>query len=309
MHTGKDYWMNYMEKWFGKELIDKWKAYVSIQIIESNGKNIHLEIYDTGNLEAPTIIFAHGIAGYARVLLPFIIPLFEKGYNLVVPDLQGYGYNDGLKGDFEWNAHKQNLKDTVLFSRNKFKGIIVLGGASMGGPLAYAAGCESKDVDALVCWCLWDFNDSEFMIKETNTKKLTYVLIPIFKFISSFMGAFRLKTYKLISYDTLTSSPEFNQMVKQDPQAGTQITLKGAASLVLQSKPLIKHENYKKPVLVVQPENDLMTPKVYTKKVFCKLGSSNKKYVEIENAAHFPLEKQAYDIWTHEVDSFIKNLF
>ena len=140
-----------------------------------------MEIYDTGNAHATTIIFSHGIAGYARVLLPFIIPLREKGYNLVIPDLQGYGYNEGLKGDFEWNEHVGNLIDSVKYAKQRFKGMVILGGASMGGPLAYSAACRYSEIDGLVCWCLWDFSDREFMLKETNTKGLTYVLIPVMK--------------------------------------------------------------------------------------------------------------------------------
>lgn len=93
MYSGKDYWKNYMEKWFGKELIEKWEKHVIVQEIKSNGKKINVELYDTGNKYAPCIIFAHGIAGYARVLLPFTMPLFERGYNLIIPDMQGYGYN------------------------------------------------------------------------------------------------------------------------------------------------------------------------------------------------------------------------
>jgi len=276
MHSGKDYWKNYMEKWFGKELIEKWEKNVVIEEIQSNGKKINIELYDTGNKNTPTIIFAHGIAGYARVLLPFAMPLFEKGYNLVIPDMQGYGYNNGLKGDFEWNVHKQNLIDAVRYAKSRFHGKIILGGASMGGPLAYAAACESDGIDALVCWCLWDFSDREFMLKETNTKKFTYLLIPVFRFLSAFMGKFRVKTYSLISYDTLTDSQEFNNMVKNDPQAGTHITIKGALSLILQSKPSISHENYDKPVLVFHPGNDKMVPKYYSEKVFKKLGAQIK---------------------------------
>lgn len=308
MYSGKDYWKNYMEKWFGRILIEKWEKHVKIEEIQSNGKKINLEVYNTESKNATTIIFAHGIAGYARVLLPFTMPLFERGYNLVIPDMQGYGYNSGLKGDFEWNAHKQNLKDTVKYVKNRFHGKIVLGGASMGGPLAYAASCESHDIDALICWCLWDFSDREFMLKETNTKRFTYLLIPVFKFLSIFMGKFRIKTYSLISYNTLTDSQEFNDMIKTDPQAGTHITLKGAASLILQSKPCISHEDYNKPVLVFQPGNDKMIPKYYSKKVFTKLGSSNKKYLEIKNAPHFPTEKRYYDEWADEVDFFIKSI-
>ena len=58
----------------------------------------------------------------------------------------------------------------------------------------------------------------------------------------------------------------------------------------------------------MQPGNDKMTPKYYTEKVFKKLGSVNKKYVEINGAPHFPTEKRHYDKWAEEVDSFLKGI-
>lgn len=308
MHTGQDYWMNYMEKWFGEELIEKWQKNVQLVKLKSNQSEINLEIFDTGDKNAPTLVFAHGIAGYARVLLPFVMPLFERGCNIVLPDMQGYGYNAGLKGDFEWNIHKKNLIDTLLYARNRFDGRLILGGASMGGPLAYAAACECPYVDALACWCLWDFSDREFMQKETNTKKGTYLLVPIFRLLSKAIGGMRIRTFHLVSYNTLTDSAEFNEMIKKDPQAGTHITLRGAVSLILQSKPATEHEAFTKPVLIVQPEQDRMTPKHYTERVFSKLGSKNKRYVEITGAPHFPTNKEAYEKWAEEVQQFIEGL-
>ncbi len=269
MYLGNEYWKNYMERWFGVDLIVSWEK-------------------------------------FARVLLPFIIPLFKRGYTLIVPDLQGYGYNEGIKGDFEWNAHVQNLKDAATFAKNKYGSSVWLGGASMGGPLAYEAASECDFVDGLLCWCLWDFSDKEFMLKETSTGKWTYALIPILKILSKFFGKLRLKTYHLISYDALTDSKEFNELIKKDPQAGTHVTLKGATSLVLDSEPTVKHSDFLKPVLVVQPGNDQMTPKKYMKKTFERLGSKIKKYVEVEGAPHFPTKMETYNRWANEVDQFIK---
>lgn len=68
--------------------------------IQSNDESLHIEMYYTGVPDATTIVFSHGITGYARLMLPFIMPLFEKGYNIIAPDLKGYGYNKGRKGDF-----------------------------------------------------------------------------------------------------------------------------------------------------------------------------------------------------------------
>ncbi|MCW4024414.1 MAG: lysophospholipase [Candidatus Bathyarchaeota archaeon] len=234
---------------------------------------MHLEVYDTGTPEAPTVVFTHGIAGYARVLLPFLVPLRERGYNIVAPDLQGYGYNAGIKGDFEWNIYVQNIYDTLRYARSRFSGKLVAGGASMGGPLAYAAAYEFKGVNALACWCLWDFSNKEFTCNETNTNRFTCVLLPIAKTMVSIFGNIKLKTYTLISYDALNDSQELNDLLKSDPQAGTQITLKGTISLLLRSKPIVPYSEFKIPVLVVQPSSDRMTPVKYVKDTFNRSGS------------------------------------
>ena len=301
----KDFWKNYMINWFGEELIEKWEKYVEIKQIDSAQGKINIEVYKGSDLARPTIVFTHGIAGYARVLLPFLIPLFEKGYNIIAPDLEGYGYNKRLKGDFTWNTHLQNLKDTVDYAKSIFKGKVYLGGASMGGPLAYATDARYNCADGLICWCLWDFADREFMNKETNTKRLTYPLMPFLRLLSALLGKLRLKTYYFFSYDTLTDSMAFNNLLKTDPQAGNIISLRGACSLVTQSKPDMKHEDYDKPVLVCQPEHDKMTPSYYTKKTFEKIKSSKKKYCSF-NGVHFPTDKLTYVKWANEVDLFLQ---
>ncbi|PID67490.1 MAG: hypothetical protein CR968_06515 [Flavobacteriia bacterium] len=305
IYSGKDFWKNYMVNWFGTDLITAWEKQVDRQQIGSVNGTINLEIYRNTDPEKPVIVFTHGIAGYARILLPFLIPLFHKGYNIIAPDLEGYGYNKRLKGDFTWNVHLQNLKDTVDYARTIFKGKVFLGGASMGGPLAYATDARYNCADGLICWCLWDFSDRAFMTKETTTKGLTYPLMPLLKLFAQFMGKLRLKTYYFISYDTLTDSDAFNSLLKKDPQAGTMISLRGVLSLLTQTKPDIPHEDYDKPVLVCQPEHDRMTPSMYTKTTFKKIKSANKKYCEFEGA-HFPLDQATYDRWAICVDSFLK---
>jgi pimeloyl-ACP methyl ester carboxylesterase len=307
IHQGENFWKNYMEIWFGKELISKWEKNVKIERIKSGNREINVEVYNSGKPNSSTIVFSHGIAGYARVLLPFLIPLFEKGYNIVAPDLMGFGYNTGLKGDYTWNNHLENLKDATLFAKNKFTGKVFLGGASMGGPLAYATDARYNCADGLICWCLFDFADKEFINKETNTKRLTYPLLPFLKLSSALLGKMRLKTEYFVSYDTLTESTEFNHLLKEDPQAGTLISLRGATSLVTQSKPDVLHAQYNKPVLVCQPENDRMTPAYYTQKVFEKLKSTQNKYVPFIGG-HFPIDPKIYLNWGQEVDNFIQSL-
>jgi len=306
--NGKDYWKNYMEEVFQPDLIEKWVEFVEHDWIISNEKRIHVEVYDTGDSKAPTLVFAHGMAGYARLLLPFLIPLRERGYNIVAPDLQGYGYNDGNKGEFEWNNHVQNMVDAAIYARNRFSGKILLSGASMGGPIAYSAASRLEKVDALICWCLWDLNDREFIINETHTGKYSYHLIPLFKALSFLIGNVSINMNLLISYDTLCNSDRMQELLKNDPLAGNHITLRGALSLILQAKPSIPFHKFTIPTLIIQPGADLMTPAKYSRKMYEQLGSEKKKYVELEGAEHFPSAKEFYMIWAEEVDIFCRQL-
>ncbi|MEL3906629.1 MAG: alpha/beta hydrolase [Treponema sp.] len=307
MHTGIDFWKNYMDRWFGNELIAEWNKNVKIEEIQSINGPIHIEVYKTDNINNPTLVFSHGIAGYARLLIPFLMPLYKLGYNIIAPDLEGYGYNKRVKGNFTWNEHLVNLKDTVEYARKNFTGKVFLGGASMGGPLAYACDARYNLADGLICWCLWDFSDKEFMRKETNTKKMTFALLPICKLLSKLIGKIRLKTYTFISYDTLTDDKEFNDLVKIDPHAGTLISFRGIVSLLTQSKPDILHNAYNKPVLLCQPNEDKMTPVYYMKKTFDNIKCKDKKYVDFPGP-HFPVKKETYGKWAKEVDAFIKEI-
>ena len=291
--------------WFGKDLISKWNQRAEVKLISSIHGDIHIEVYKNHDITKPTIVFSHGIAGYARLLLPFSMPLYEKEYNIVAPDLEGFGYNQRKKGDFTFDIHLHNLNDTVKYARDTFKGPIYLGGGSMGGPLAYATDARYDCADGLICWCLWDFADPEFITDSSATKGLTFYILPFLKMFSKFFGRVTVKATRFVPYRDLSDDPTFISMIMQDPQSGNTISLRGALGLVTQSKPDLEHESYEKPVLICQPEDDKMTRSYHTRKVYDRLGSRDKKYVSFEGG-HFPVDKKTYSRWGECVDNFIK---
>jgi len=304
-YGGTDFWKNYMVHWFGKELIHKWKTHAELKQIDSVNGKINIEVYKNIDPAKPTIVFSHGIAGYARLLLPFIVPLYESGYNIIAPDLEGFGYNQRKKGDFTFDIHIENLKDTVNYARKTFEGKVYLGGASMGGPLAYATDARYNCAHGLICWCLWDFADRQF-IKETSTAKgLTFYLAPLIRLCSILFGKATFKTTRIVSYRALTSDPDFNSLILEDPQSGRTISLRGALSLLLQAKPDLPHEKYEKPVLICQPEEDEMTRAYYTQNVYHKLTSEYKTYIHFKGG-HFPTDKESFKKWGKHVDEFLK---
>lgn len=305
MHTGSDYWKNYMERFFGKALIDDWKKSCREITIQSNGETLHVETYHAGE-DKPTLIFSHGIAGYARVLLPFILPLFHRNINIICPDLKGYGYNSGIKGDFTWDEHVTNLTDCARYAREKYHGTLFMGGASMGGPLAYEAAARFRRIDGLVCWCLWDMSARDFIENETRLGKKNRLALPFMKLAAKIAGSHTIPTTSVVSYDTLSAYPELNDMVLSDPQAGTRISIRAAVSLVTQSRPTLSYENFTRPILVFQPTADRMTPSNYTYETYLRIGNPDKRYIEVDGCEHFPVEKRCYDEWISKVSSFIK---
>jgi alpha-beta hydrolase superfamily lysophospholipase len=123
------------------------------------------------------------------------------------------------------------------------------------------------------------------------------------KLFKKIIGNLRIKMKQVVSYTHL-SLPGVVDLVKQDPYSGTKLTINAALSLLTQSKPDIPYSQWKVPTLVFQPGADKMTPPKYTKRVYEQLGSTIKKYVEIEGAEHYPVKKSAYKIWAHEIEQF-----
>lgn len=307
-YSRDDYWKNYMERWFGSELIGQFSSHGTRVDIPSNNKHIGLEILEV-DTAAPTLVFSHGIAGYARILLPFLIPLYRQGINIIAPDLEGYGYNGHQKGVFSWNHHVTNLTDTIRYAGDRFTGPLFVGGASMGGPLAYEAVSRTDcRIDGFVAWCLWNLNDPEFLEKETTFGKNLKLIIPFLKIASFLFGRLTVPADWAISYDTLTDDDEFNNLIRNDPQAGSRISLGAALSLVLQSRPSMDYASWKIPTLVFQPEADQMTPASYTRDTFAGLGSGKKDYVSIPDAAHFPTDPSVYSMWGDKVLAFIEEV-
>jgi alpha-beta hydrolase superfamily lysophospholipase len=309
-YENNEFWKNYMNLFFGGDLIQKWEGYVEETSVPSFGKQIHLEIFDSNDNSMPIIIFSHGIAGYGRIMLPFIIPLREKGITVIVPDLQGYGYNLEKKGVFTYGEHVQNLIDVVNYTKTRYSRKIILAGGSMGGPLAYEAVSRGADVTGVICWCLWQLNNKEYIRNHTKTKKATPLLLPFLQLFAKIWGSFRIKTPWVIGYDTLSDiGSGLDKVLLHDPQAGRYISIAGVVSLMKESTPSIDYEKFEKPILIFHPNDDIMVPASFSEEIFRRIGSKKKHYFGIDGASHFPLDKKYYIDFTEMVLKFIKNGF
>lgn len=74
MRNGANFWRNYMERWFGEDLIADWKKSVEIDSIASGSgrksKDLGLAVYDTGDAGHSGVFFilTPGVSQYTESL-------------------------------------------------------------------------------------------------------------------------------------------------------------------------------------------------------------------------------------------------
>jgi alpha-beta hydrolase superfamily lysophospholipase len=299
-----DYIFNY-ESFFGKKVMDFIQNKIVCDQIFSAGEQIHLDIFERDK-NAPTIVFSHGMAGYGRLLSPYAYRLYNSGYNVILPDLAGYGHNEGLRGHWTWKELIANLVDACNYAKEQYNDNVYLAGGSMGGCLAYHAVCHNAPVKALASYCLFDFQDKELLKEASAYGIFTSAIKNTLKLLSVFMPKIRIPATKVSSYDNLSDSKDFNNLVKNDPLGGNKMSLKAAAEMLSIALP-IKFEDYDiVPTLVIQPSADKMTPAKYSLKAYNLLKTDKKKYVEVKGRGHWVYDDEGVDLICTEMVNWFK---
>lgn len=103
------------------------------------------------------MLLLHGGGGHAAVLWPFAALAAERGFEVAVPDLPGYGKTRVPSVGVRYSDWVECIADLVRAEKAADPRPLVVMGASMGGMLAYeAAARRTEVVDAVVATCLLD---------------------------------------------------------------------------------------------------------------------------------------------------------
>lgn len=221
MENNHHFWRNYAP-WFGQPAIDEVTGTVAEVRIDSFGGRIHLDVYPQASPNrAGTIVFSHGIAGYGRLVSPFALRLWKRGFNVICPDLAGYGFNEGRRGDWLWEQFIQNLLDALNYARQRFDGPLFLAGASLGGTLAYHAACRVQDLTAVACYCFFDYRHTRFLREVSTTGPSTPLARPIIGAAARLWPMLQLPAEMVVPYRYVAEDPAFVALLRRDPCADT----------------------------------------------------------------------------------------
>jgi dipeptidyl aminopeptidase/acylaminoacyl peptidase len=102
--------------------------------------------------DVATIVVLHTLGGTREDMLDFALPLWEKGFNLLLIDMRGHGESGGeffTYGYHEWKDVSAAIDYLEGRGDGNGKQVAVLG-ASAGGAVAIAAAARDRRIKALV---------------------------------------------------------------------------------------------------------------------------------------------------------------
>lgn len=276
---------------------EKWYKYNSI--------DIRYDEYSPINKSNVSIVLFHGVGGNGRLLSFIAVPFVKAGYNVICPDLPGYGYTK-VDDNYDYStwievgtfvAKKELEKERKLF----------IFGLSAGGMLAYNVVCQIKEVKGLI---VTNILDNRYQIVKDYSAKNKFhsrVGIKILATLPNFLQKIKIPVKEVANTRTIVNQKDLLRiMLKDKVGSGSSVSIKFLVTM-MNFIPKIEPEEFNIcPVLMVHPENDQWTPVEISKLFFDKIKST-KKTVILDNAGHYPIESPGLKIMENECLIFISN--
>lgn len=309
-YVQSDYWRNY----HSDKVLARFDAVVEEKQIMSTGVKIHMDIYAQPDKNAPVFIFNHGGGGYSRLFVPLMLALYDKGYTLICPDQRGQGLSEGNRSNFVVGQFVQNIVDVAKWARETYRGMIFLGGASLGGALTYKAAAAGAPITAMVCHNLYDLGLPHDTLSATHFAPLKdapivpQVLAGTMRFLGAVLPFVRIPYQALGKFDKMVDERAvgFFDTWRKDPYPIKWASLRYMAS-TFSTPPAIPYEDNTIPVLVINQTRDKMVSPAITRKNYDRL-SGDKHYVEIDYG-HWAMGEVFEQEWAGIVDDFLQQFW
>lgn len=239
------------------------------------------------------MVILHGGGGHAYALWPLAALAAAVGYEVLLPDLPGYGRSEVPDlGSVRYQHWVDCVSDLLRAETADDPRPLVLAGASMGGMLAYAAAARTAVVSHLLVTCLLDPADAVTWpaLNRWGGATTLRLLRPLLRRVGPRLGRWRVPLRWLVPMDTIANQPELARLCLTDPRGGGGRIALGFLSSYLFSELERPPEAFQAPpVTLVHPGDDRWTPPAMSLGFFDRIAAP-KRYVLLENAGHFPVE-------------------
>lgn len=238
--------------------------------IENGGKKLHALEIENKNISHSYVIACHQYGGSAVSMAQYAMHFYELGFNVLFPNLRGFGENEYKKASMGWEDRLDIVKWCEYITEKDSSARIILFGVSLGAAaVTNAAGEELPDsVRAVVADSC--YSDVWEIMKGYIKDKPLLQSFPILNMASAFCG--------------IKNGWDFKE-----------------ASTVA------KAEEITLPILFIHGENDEFAPISQSNDIFEVCDSEVVDQVIVEDGTHAKnLETDETTYWS-EVDLFILN--
>lgn len=265
--------------------------------------SVHIDKYESKRKTNVTIVIFHGVGGNGRLLSFLAVPLFNAGYDVICPDLPGYGFSkyEIYPKYVDWiEIGSEIIQDEI----KKNKKVIVMG-LSAGGMLAYNISCMNKEVSGLIVTNILDNRIEEVKCYSAKNKFQAKYGIKILNIMPEFIKNIKVPISMVTNMNGLVNSKEILKLLKNDKRGAGSFVQIGFLLSMMNSKPVLEPEQFENiPVLLCHPGNDKWTPMKISELFFDRIKAQKTK-ISLENCGHFPIELPGKMNMEREIINFI----
>lgn len=253
-----------------------------------NNIRIRYDEYKPKKESNVSIVIFHGVGGNGRLLSFIAIPFVKAGFNVICPDLPGYGYTkiDKVFDYSTWIDVGKFVADRELEKGNE----LFLFGLSAGGMLSYNVACKVESIKGLLVTNILDNRYQVVRDYSAKNKFHSRVGIRFLGALPEFLKKIRIPVKEVANTRTIVNKKDLLKiMLKDKVGSGSSVSIKFLVSM-MHLIPIIEPEEFEKcPILLAHPEEDRWTP-VKTSKLFFDRIKASKKITLLQNAGHYPIE-------------------
>lgn len=311
------YWQNY-QSFFPEHSQITDESMITEEWFRWKNCSIHLDRYHHIDPPKVTAILIHGAGGYGRMLAPIANMIYQSGYEVLAPDLPGYGLSRAESTYIDYQAWVDCLCDLVKQEYKTNPRPIILCGASVGGYLAYLCaaqlGVYTKKADkpspikGIIATTL---ADPRLEITKQQFAKNTFMLnvgMPLLPLFTKIAGRLSLPIKWFTKMNDMSSNANLVRTVLNDPLGGGNSVPISFMNSLLSVRPAIEPENFDLcPTLLAHPGDDKWTGLASSQHFFDRIKGP-KSFQLLENCGHFPVETPGIMQLESSAKEFIEHL-
>jgi alpha-beta hydrolase superfamily lysophospholipase len=288
-----DYWKNY----YTADEVEEIESTISHTMFPSSGMPISVRAY-LHDAPAPTILMAQGLLPYGLMVAKFHLAFFHAGFNVVNPDLPGFGFSGGRRGGPTIPQLIQLWRDTKAFVKRELAPEQIFTTATAEDSVtSYYALANDPDIVAMSLHTLLEYGDVEnlYFVRNPVKRRLMMVGARIGNTLHLDIPFSR----ETIPWDDVIEP--YVELHKQDPLVLPHFTVALGASMAKPMKPAVRFEDCTTPIQMIASEKSRLWPVHHNRKAYERLGSPKKEFVLLDGAPQWAMTDEYLKPYTENV--------